>query len=101
MRWGPWMPSRPLAPHRPQQPKTCSTVAFDQPSWYQPPMPGDDSFAHSLRHSHLDAVVAAHAIVRTLTSLAVHAPLTIHPRRGESVGGWSSDRITESARGYL
>lgn len=41
-------------------------------------MPGDDSFAHSLRHSHLDGIVAAHAIVRTLTSLAVHSPLTIH-----------------------
>jgi hypothetical protein len=41
-------------------------------------MPGDDFFAHSLRHSHLDGVVAAHAIVRTLTSLAVHSPLTIH-----------------------
>ena len=44
-------------------------------------MHGDDSFADSLRYSHLDAVVAAHSIVRTLTSLAVHSPPTIHPRR--------------------
>ena len=40
-----------------------------------------------LRLSHLDDVVAAHAIVRTLQSLAVHSTSHYPPPSGESVGG--------------